>query len=89
MGDRFVYIPCRLSRRDGCSAQFEDADGWPRAVTGQVGWAGGRLVVAAEWLREANGRHRVRFPDGIELWVTSGPAHPEDFLPLGRTPDPG
>jgi hypothetical protein len=32
MGDRLVFIPCRLDRRDARSALIEDADGWPRKV---------------------------------------------------------
>ena len=86
MGDKLVFIPCRLDRRDAKSALIEDADGWPRKVVGPLGRVDGRLVVVAQWLREANGRHRVRFDDGNELWVVYGPGRPEDFVPL--TPPP-
>src|SRR6478752_5591693 len=80
MHDRPVFIPCRLDRRDARSALIEDADGWPRKVVGPLGRVDGRLVVAVEWLREANGRHRVEC--GTELWVVYGPGHPKDFVPL-------
>jgi hypothetical protein len=83
MGDQLVFIPCRLDRRDAKSALIEDADGWPRKVIGPLGRVGGRLVVAAQWLREANGRHRVRFDDGAELWVVYGPGQPEEVVPRG------
>ena len=88
MGDNLVFIPCRLDRRDARSALIEDADGWPRKVVGPLGRVDGRLVVAARWLREANGRHQVRFADGAELWVTYGPGRQEDFVPLGWGPGP-
>jgi hypothetical protein len=84
MGDKPVYIPCRLDRRDAKSAQIDDADGWPRKVVGPLGRVGKRLVVAATWLREAAGRHRVRFADGAEVWVTYGPGDPKEFVPLGH-----
>jgi hypothetical protein len=84
MGDHMVFIPCRLDRRDAKSALIEDADGWPRKVVGPLGRVDGRLVVAADWLREANGRHRVRFADGSELWVVYGPGRKEDFVPIGE-----
>jgi hypothetical protein len=64
MTGQFVFIPCRLDRRDAKSVWIEDADGFPRRVMGPLGRMNGRLVVAARWLREANGRHRVRFTDG-------------------------
>src|SRR4051812_20041091 len=89
MSQPLVYIPCRLDRRDARSALIEDADGWPRKVIGPIRRAGGRLVVAAVWLREANGRHRVRFADGAELWVVYGPGHPPDFAPLAPRRDTG
>ena len=57
--DRLVFVPCRLDRRDATSALIEDADGWPRTVVGPLGRVGGWLVVAARWLRDANGRHWV------------------------------
>jgi hypothetical protein len=83
MNDRLVFIPCRLDRRDAKSALIEDADGWPRIVVGPLGRVDGRLVVAANWLREAAGRNRVRFGDGAEMWVIQGPGRPEDFVALG------
>jgi hypothetical protein len=83
MGDKRVYIPCRLDRRDARSALIDDADGWPRKVVGPLGRVDGRLVVAAAWLREANGRHLASFADGQRLWVTYGPGRPEEFAPLG------
>ena len=86
MGDKLVFIPCRLDRRDARSALIEDADGWPRKVVGPLGRVDGRLVVAARWLREANGRHQVRFGDGAEFWVVYGPGRSEDFVPLGWAP---
>jgi hypothetical protein len=82
--DQFVFIPCRLDRRDARSALIEDADGWPRKVVGPLGRVEGRLVVAARWLREANGRHLVSFGDGQRLWVTYGPGRQENFVPLLR-----
>src|SRR4051794_31696795 len=92
MGEKLVFIPCRLDRRDARSALIEDADGGPRKVVGPLGRVDGRLVVAAQWLREANGRHQVRFADGAELWVTYGPGRPDDFVPLAwgasRPPEP-
>jgi hypothetical protein len=83
MTDQLVFVPCRLSRRDGKSALIEDADGWPRAVVSPLGRVDGRLVVAARWLREANGRHLAWFGDGQRLWVTYGPGRQVDFIPLG------
>jgi hypothetical protein len=84
MPDLIVFIPCRLDRRDAKSALIDDADGWPRKVVGPLGRLGKRLVVAGKWLREAAGRHKVRFSDGTEVWVTYGPGHAEDFVPLGQ-----
>jgi hypothetical protein len=86
MGDKIVFIPCRLDRRDARSVLIEDADGWPRTVVGPLGRVAGRLVVAGRWLREAAGRHRVRFADGTELWVAYGPGRADDFVPLGWGP---
>jgi hypothetical protein len=63
MGDKLVYIPCSLDRRDAKGALVEDADGFPRKVVGLLGRMNGRLVVAAQWLRQAIGRHRVQFAD--------------------------
>jgi hypothetical protein len=83
MGDKLVFVPCRLDRRDAKSALIDDADGWPRKVVSPLGRVDGRLVVAAQWLREAGGRHRVRFGDGTEMWVVQGPGRPDDFVPLG------
>ena len=83
MRDTLVFVPCRLDRRDARSALIEDADGWPRTVVGPLGRVAGRLVVAAVWLRAAAGRHRVRFRDGFECWVTQGPGDPDAFVPLG------
>ena len=57
MKDKLVFIPCRLDRRDAKSALIDDADGWPRKVVGLLGRMDDRLVVAAQWLREAAGRH--------------------------------
>jgi hypothetical protein len=85
---RTVFVPCRLDRRDARTALIDDADGWPRRVVGPVGRVGRRLVVAGAWLREAAGRHRVRFGDGAEVWVTYGPGRAEDFVPLGPPPVP-
>ncbi len=82
MGDRLVFIPCRLDRRDARSALIEDADGFPRKVIEPLGRVDGRLVVAATSLREANGRHLAWF-DGQRLWVTYGPRQPEGFVPRG------
>jgi hypothetical protein len=82
MGDRLVFIPCRLDRRDARSALIDDADGWPRHVVGPLGLVGGRLAVAARWVRAANGRHLAAFEDGSRLWVTYGPGWSEDFVPL-------
>ena len=70
---QYVFAPCRLDRRDACSALIEDADGWSRKVVSPLGRVGGRLVVAARWLRETNGRHQVWFGDRQRLWVTYGP----------------
>jgi hypothetical protein len=81
-----VHIPDRLNRRDGKSALIDDADGWPRRVVSPLGRVAGRLVAAAQWLREAGGRHRVRFGDGTEMWVVQGPGPSEDFVPLGWGP---
>jgi hypothetical protein len=45
--------------------------------------------LVAEWtrnmgvLRAAGGRHRVKFGDGLEVWVVQGPSRQEDFIPLG------
>jgi hypothetical protein len=89
MGPHFVFVLCRLDRRDGKSALIEDADGWPRKVVGPLGRVDGRLVVAGRWLREANGRHLVWFGDGSRVWVTQGPGSPEDFAPLGWPPRSG
>jgi hypothetical protein len=83
MSDRVVFIPCRLDRRDALSALIEDADGWPRRVVGPMGRVDGRLVVVAQWLREAGGRHEVAFEDGTKLWVVHGPSTIEDFVRLG------
>jgi hypothetical protein len=83
MGDKLVFVPCRLDRRDARSALLDDADGWPRKVVSPMGRVHGRLVVAAQWLREAGGRHRVRFGEGTEVWVVQGPSRPEEFVPLG------
>jgi hypothetical protein len=83
MGDRLVFVPCRLDRRDARSALIDDADGWPRKVAGPLGRVDGRLVVAAKWLREANGRHLAWFADGQRLWVTQGPGRPDEFVPFG------
>ena len=89
MSGKLVFIPCRLDRGDAKSALIEDADGWPRKVVGPLGRVEGRLVVAAIWLREANGRHRVRFVDGSEVWVVYGPRPEADFARLGSTaPEP-
>jgi hypothetical protein len=85
---KLVLIPCRLDRRDARSALIEDADGWPRKVIGPLGRVDGRLVVAARWLREANGRHQVWFGDGQRLWVTYGPRPQEEFAPLGWPDQP-
>lgn len=82
MSGKLVLIPCRLDRRDAKSALIEDADGFPRKVAGTLGRMHGQLVVAARWLREANGRHRVRFADGAEVWVVYGPGRLEDFEPF-------
>jgi hypothetical protein len=84
MNDQLVFIPSRLDRRDARSAHIEDADGWPRRVVGSLGRVDGRLVVAARWVREAGGRHRVRFGDGTELWVVQGPGRRPNFVPLGE-----
>ena len=86
MNDKLVFVPCRLDRRDARSALIDDADGWPRKVVSPLGRVGGRLVVAAQWVRAAAGRHRVRFGDGAELWVVQGPGDPDDFVPLGWGP---
>jgi hypothetical protein len=89
MSGKLVLIPCRLDRRDGRSALIEDADGWPRKVVGPLGRVEGRVVVAAEWLREANGPHRVRFECGTELWTVHGPRPDVDFFRFGSaTPEP-
>jgi hypothetical protein len=85
MHGQMVYIPCRLDRRDARSALIEDADGWPRKVVSPLGRVGGRLVVAARWVREANGRHLAWFADGQRLWVVQGPGPREDFVPFGPT----
>jgi hypothetical protein len=85
MSGKLVLIPCRLDRRDAKSALIEDADGWPRRVIGPLGRADGRLVVAGTWVREANGRHRVRFDDGTELWTVYGPRPDIDFVRFGAT----
>jgi hypothetical protein len=85
---QLVFIPCRLDRRDARSALIDDADGWPRKVIGPLGRVGKRLVVAGKWLREAAGRHKVRFSDGAEVWVTYGPGRIEDFVPFGTTEPP-
>jgi hypothetical protein len=82
MDDQLVFIPCRLDRRDARSAIIEDADGWPRRVVSPLGRVDGRLVVAECCVREAAGRHRVRFGDGAELWVVQGPGRAVDFVPL-------
>lgn len=79
-----MFVPCRLDRRDARSALIEDADGWPGKVVGPLGRVDGRLVVAARWVREVNGRHLAWFADGQHLWVTYGPGRAEDFIPLGR-----
>ena len=86
MGDRLVFVPCRLDRRDARSALIDDADGYPRKVVGPLGRVAGRLVVAAQWLRAAAGRHRVKFQDGAEHWVIQGPGDPDAFVPLGWGP---
>jgi hypothetical protein len=86
MKDQLVFVPCRLDRRDARSARIDDADGWPRTVVGPFGRVDGRLVVAAQWLRAAAGRHRVRFGDGAEWWVVQGPGDPDAFVPLGWGP---
>jgi hypothetical protein len=86
VGPQFVFVPCRLDRRDGRSALIADADGWPRKVVSPLGRVDGRLVVAARWLREAAGRHQVWFGDGQRFWVVQGPGCPEDFVPLGWKP---
>src|SRR3954470_13214903 len=86
MGEKLVFIPCRLDRRHARSALIEDADGWPRKVVGPLGRVDGRLVVAGRWLREANGRYLVWFGDGQRVWVTYGPGCPDDFVPLGYEP---
>ncbi len=83
-----MFIPCRLDRRDARSALIEDADGWPRKVDGLVGQADGRLVVAATSLRESNGRHRVRFECGTELWVVHSPRPETDFVRFGAAARP-
>jgi hypothetical protein len=80
MSEKLVLIPCRLDRRDARSALIEDADGWPRKVIGPIGKADDRLVVAAQWIREANGRHRVRLADGAEFWVVYGPRSEIDLV---------
>jgi hypothetical protein len=87
MKDKLVFIPCRLDRRDAKSALIDDADGWPRRVVGPLGRMDDRLVVAAQWLREAAGRHHVRFQDGAEWWVVHGPGKADDFVPLAWKPD--
>jgi hypothetical protein len=87
MGIQLVFVPCRLDRRDARTALIEDADGWPRKVASPLGRVEGKLCVAARWLREANGRHRVVFGDGAELWVTPGPSRQEEFVPLGWGPE--
>src|SRR5262245_51936950 len=61
-------------------AQIEYAGGWPRKVVGPLGRMNGRRVVTANWLRKANGRHRVRFVDGNELWVAHGARPETDFV---------
>jgi hypothetical protein len=86
MSDRLVLIPCRLDRRDAKNALIEDADGFPRKVLGPLGKADGRLVVAGEWLREASGRHRVRFDCGTELWTVYGPRSDINFVRVGSAP---
>jgi hypothetical protein len=83
MDTLLVFVPCRLDRRDGKSALIEDADGWPRRVSGPLGRVRGRLCVAAGWVRESGGRHLAWFADGSRVWVVQGPAAPEEFAPLG------
>jgi hypothetical protein len=77
-----VFVPCRLDRRDARSALIEDADGWPRRVQSPLGRYRGRLCAAARWVREAAGRHQVRFGDGMEVWVVQGPSPQGEFVPL-------
>jgi hypothetical protein len=84
MGDKLVFVPCRLDRRDALSALIDDADGWPRRVVGPMGRVDGRLVVMAKWLREAAGRHEVSFEDGTKLWVVQGPRTIEELVQLGQ-----
>lgn len=81
--DRMVYVPCRLNRRDARSAHFEDADGSPVNVVSPLGRVGRRLCVAAQWLRSAAGRQRVRFEDGAELWISCERGEEERFIPFG------
>jgi hypothetical protein len=69
--------------RDAKSAQFDDADRWPRRVVSPLGRYRGRLCVAGRWVREAGGRHLARFADGQEVWVTYGPGDQKEFAPLG------
>jgi hypothetical protein len=89
MNGQIVLIPCRLDRRDARHPLIEEVDGFPRKVVGGLCQAGHRLVVAAEWLREVGGRHRVRFADGAELWVAYGPRSGINLVRFGATaPDP-
>jgi hypothetical protein len=88
MSHILVLIPCRLDRRDARHALIEDADGFPRKVLGTLGKVDDRLVVAAAWLREANGRHRVRFECGTEFWTVYGPRPEFDFVRLGGSAPP-
>jgi hypothetical protein len=82
MDGPLVFVPCRLDRRDARSALIEDADGWPRRVHSPLGLRRGRLCAAARWVREAGGRHLVRFGDRTELWVVQAPSPQEEFVPL-------
>jgi hypothetical protein len=84
-----VLIPCRLDRWDAKSALIEDADGFLNRVVGPLGRVNGRLVVTANWLREANGRHRVRFACGTEFWVVYGPRPDIDCVRFGSTAPAG
>ncbi|HKB04902.1 MAG TPA: hypothetical protein VKD90_21945 [Gemmataceae bacterium] len=86
MDGPLVFVPCRLDRRDAKSALIEDADGLPRRVRSPLGRYRRRLCAAARWVREAAGRHQVRFGDGTEAWVVQGPSPQEEFVPLAWKP---
>ena len=66
---RYVWVPC-VPRNRLELVTVTDARGRILRVTaGPLCILGPTLGIRAEWLRTANGLHRVRFADGQRAWV--------------------